>query len=329
MYNRGHWKQFEDTPNGPRVKARDKKGSPSYSVEGADRESFATDFLTDRCLDFVEANKDRPFCHMLSIPDPHGPDSVRAPYDSMYSDDHVQEPRTFGKPKEGVPKWAERAPKCHYKMADYHGMIKCIDDCVGRITDKLKALGILDRTILIFTADHGDMRGEHHRQNKGVPLEASAKIPFVVRFPKGIAAGTRVDAAISTVDFLPTILKMMGVATAGRERGRDVSPFLTGKPPADWEDIIFTRSTGRPQATTVGWVSAMTTRYKLRFSTADEPWLLDLEEDPDEQRNAISAPENRAFVRRLARALRAYGKREADPYLLAPAVRDAVAKLCA
>jgi arylsulfatase A-like enzyme len=316
MFNRGHWKQFEDTPNGPRVKAR-KNGKPDYSVAGADRQSFATDFLCDKAIDFMREHKEQPFCYMVSIPDPHGPDTVRAPYDSMYSDEQVEKPRTYDKSAQGVPKWAERAPKCHYKMAQYHGMMKCIDDCVGRVLASLEALGILERTIVVFTADHGDMRGEHHRQNKGVPLEASAKIPFVIRFPESIRAGMQVDAAINTVDFLPTILAMMGVSTAGKERGRDVSALLTREPPADWDDIIFTRSTGKPgdNARFVGWVSAMTSRYKLLLSSGDDPWLLDLEEDPDELVNAIAKPANAAVVRRLARALRAYGKRENDPYL--------------
>lgn len=328
MFNRGHWKQFEDTPNGPRVKAR-KNGKPDYSVKGADRQSFATDFLTGRTIDFMKAHKDQPFCYMVSIPDPHGPDTVRAPYDTMYSDDNIEEPRTYSKPKAGVPKWASRAPKCHYKMAQYHGMMKCIDDCMGRMLDSLSDMGILDNTIVIFTADHGDMRGEHHRQNKGVPLEASCKIPFVIRYPGSISAGTRVDAAINTVDFLPTVLKMMGVGTAGKERGRDCSELFTGETPEDWDDVIFARSTGKPgdKAAFVSWVGAMTSRYKLLLSSGDAPWLLDLEEDPDELVNAIAKPANKKVVRRLARALRAYGKREDDPYLRNDKVKAALDEL--
>ena len=73
MFNRGHWKQFEFDDAKPRVKARDAKGKPSYSVAGADEESFATDWLMDRTIDFIDEHKDDPFAYMVSIPDPHGP----------------------------------------------------------------------------------------------------------------------------------------------------------------------------------------------------------------------------------------------------------------
>ncbi|NIP92645.1 MAG: sulfatase-like hydrolase/transferase, partial [Akkermansiaceae bacterium] len=102
----------------------------------------------------------------------------------MFDDSVVEKPRTFDKDAAGAPDWARPAPRCNYKMAQYHGMMKCIDDNVGRITRHLEILGLLDETILVFTADHGDMRGEHHRQNKGIPLEASAKVPFVIRYPR-------------------------------------------------------------------------------------------------------------------------------------------------
>ena len=181
MFNRGHWKQFELTDEGPRVKARDKSGKPSYSVDGADEESFATDWLMDRTIDFIDEHKDGPFAYMVSIPDPHGPDTVRAPYDTMFSDEKIEAPRTFGKDPNKAPSWAKPAKNTRYPMAQYHGMMKCIDDNMGKLIDALKERGLYDNTIVIFTADHGDLRGEHGLQNKGKPMEASAKNS--VRYP--------------------------------------------------------------------------------------------------------------------------------------------------
>ncbi|MEM1295153.1 MAG: sulfatase [Verrucomicrobiota bacterium] len=320
MFNRGHWKQFEETEDGPRVKARDAKGNPTYSVKGADRESFATDFLTDRTIEFIDDNQAESFCYMLSIPDPHGPDTVRAPYDAMFDDDVVEKPRTYDKEEEGVPSWA--APqKCNYNMANYRGMMKCIDDCVGRLLDALRERNLLDQTIVVFTADHGDMRGEHHRQNKGIPLEASAKVPFVARFPEKIAGGTRVDEVINTVDFLPTMLAMMGVATAGKEEGRDASPLLTSaaKGEVPWKNVTFMRGTGRP-GSSEGWISAVTPRHKLILSSKDKPWLLDLETDPDELINYIDdQPE---VAKALAQDLLGYADKNGDIYLDHPRTRQ-------
>ena len=324
MFNRGHWKQFKLTPEGPKVKSRDANGRASYSVKGADEKSFATDWLTDRTIEFIDEHKDKPFAYMLSIPDPHGPDTVRAPYDTMYDDSKVEKPRTYDKPTKGVPSWAAPQKNCGFKMANYHGMMKCIDDNVGKLIAALKERGLYDNTIFIFTADHGDMRGEHRRQNKGVPLEASAKVPFVIRYPDSIAAGKKIDRVFNTTDFMPTILKMMGGEPSGKEEGRDLSPLLTGGEVKS-EDITFFRSTGKGD--TKGWVGAVTPRYKLLLSDKDEPWLLDLETDPDELQNFIADPEKKKIVTRMAKSLKAYGDRTSDLYLQDPHTSTELAKL--
>ncbi|MEM9017383.1 MAG: sulfatase-like hydrolase/transferase [Verrucomicrobiota bacterium] len=321
MFNRGHWKQFELTEEGPRVKARDRKGAPSYSVAGADEESFATDWLTDRTIDFIDEGREddfeKPFCYLVSIPDPHGPDTVRAPYDTMYDDADVEKPRTYDKDPEVSPSWAKPEKKCHWKMAQYHGMMKCIDDNVGRLIAALKERGLYDNTVFVFTADHGDMRGEHHRQNKGVPMEASGKIPFVVRWPEGIPAGSQIDHAMNTTDFMPTILAMAGADSSGREEGRDLSGVFAGEA-LDGEDVTFMRGTTRGSEDTSGWLAAVSPTHKLVLSDKDEPWLLNLEKDPDELKNFVGDPSEAETVRSLATQLKAYGKKAGDAKLSDP-----------
>ncbi len=130
MFNRGHWKQLEDTPEGPRVKAR-RGDQPTYDVKGADAQSFTTDFLCDRTIEFITTHRDQAFCYMVSLPDPHGPDTVRPPYDTMFNDQEYVPPRTFNKPDEGLPSWGTKQGGFD-DMAPYYGMIKCIDDNVGK-----------------------------------------------------------------------------------------------------------------------------------------------------------------------------------------------------
>ncbi len=312
MFNRGHWKQLEDTPDGPRVKARSPAGQPNYGVAGADEKSFTTDFLADKTVQFIAAHKDQPFCFMLSIPDPHGPDTVRPPYGTMFQNQTYQTPRTFDKSLGNLPSWG-RPSGGFAGMASYYGMVKCIDDNVGKIIGALRSHGLIQNTVVVFTADHGDLRGEHHRQNKGVPYEGSAKIPLVVYYPKRIKAGTLIHETLGCVDFLPTILGLMGVETAGQEEGRDGSALLvTGKPPAGWKDVTFIRSTGRPDG--AGWLAAVTDRWKLIYSPVDDPWLFDLEKDPDELTNFFRDPACRETVRELSREILAYAKKHRDGY---------------
>ncbi|MDP7274734.1 MAG: sulfatase-like hydrolase/transferase, partial [Planctomycetaceae bacterium] len=195
MFNRGHWKKFENTPDGPRIASRNKQGRADYGLVGADEKSFATDWLTDKVIDFVKANKGKPFCYMVSYPDPHGPNTVRKPYDTMYADAKAPIPRSIEKTLAQTPKWGGRAgPRLTADtvraiMPKYYGMVKCLDDNVGRILETLRKEGRLDRTLIVFTSDHGDLCGEHGRLNKGVPYEGSARIPFLLHCPGKVPAG--------------------------------------------------------------------------------------------------------------------------------------------
>ncbi|UCE50564.1 MAG: sulfatase-like hydrolase/transferase, partial [Phycisphaerales bacterium] len=312
MFNRGHWKKMEDMPTGPRVAAR-KKGKPTYAVESADEKSFTTDWLTTKTIDFVNAHRAEPFCYMVSLPDPHGPNTVRAPYHTMFKASQVRILPTFYKSKEQTPGWAPPEKKLTVKslrrlMPAYYGMVKCIDDNVGRILSALRNNGILDRTVVVFTSDHGDLCGEHKRLNKGVPYEGSAKIPFVIYYPKKIKGGTVVNHVLTCVDFLPTVLSLMGVETTGLEQGRDASALFAGNVPSGWKDIGFMRGTH-------DWLCAVTPEYKIVYSQKDVPWLFDLKKDPDELANFFDDPQYRDVVKNLTTELIAYCKRYDDPRL--------------
>lgn len=311
MFNRGHWKQFEDTPDGPRVKSRNAQGKPDYGVKGADEESFSTDWLMRKIEGFVEKNREKPFCLMAVLPDPHGPDTVRAPYDTMYAGKKFELPRTFSTDQKDreVPHWGTMDAKFQ-DMANYYGMVKCIDDNIGKLLAKLEAWGLRENTIVVFTSDHGDLRGEHNRQNKGVPYEGSARIPFILSFPAKYPQPVVVDEALGCVDFLPSVLKIMGVETAGKEEGRDASELLlTGKAPAGWKDIAFMRATNN------GWICALSDQHKLVLDPHGRPWLFDLTRDPDEMINFFTDKNYREVVRDLGKELRGYGENYKDPVI--------------
>jgi arylsulfatase A-like enzyme len=325
MFNRGHWKQLEDTPQGPRVAARN-NGKPTYSIAGADKKNFTTDFLADKTIEFIQTHKEKSFCYMVSLPDPHGPNSVRAPYDTMYKHLNFQKPATGAKPDKDLPIWGKKSRKTISAdgMAKYFGMVKCIDDNVGKIIETLKHLKLMDHTIVVFTSDHGDLCGEHGRDNKGVPYEASAKIPFVLYYPAKVKPRTLIHETLTCVDFLPTILSLMNVTSAGKEQGRNASSlFVDGKAPADWKDVAFMRGTGqRNGKDDDNWLAVVTHRYKLVYSPQDPPWLFDLEKDPDELINIYQKPEYKETVKKLAQELLVYGKKYNDPRINVPHIRN-------
>lgn len=313
MFNRGHWKKFEETAAGPRVAARNKKDQPSYDVAGADEKNFSTDWLMDRTIEFIEARKDGPFCAFVSLPDPHGPNSVRAPYDTMFDGVEFSDPPSMHREEDQIPSWGkgESRKLNQNSMQKYLGMVKCIDDNVGKLLGALKKAGVLDNTVVVFTSDHGDLMGEHARHNKGVPYETSAGVAFVVAGP-GVAKGKVVGEAMDMTDFGPSMLALVGAkGKMDKATGRDVSPLLkTGEAPKGWQDLVCLRSTTK-LGQAPNWAAAISDRWKLVLSPQEVPWLFDLEKDWKELDNV--AKENPERVREMAAALKAWFEKTGDP----------------
>jgi len=319
MFNRGHWKKFVMVGNDPAIGA--KKGKqPSYGVDGADAKTFSTDFLTDRAMEYMTdpQQKSQPFLMVISYPDPHGPNTVREPYDQRFIELAFQKPRTFGT---GIPapKWTGQGGKHPTfrgdDMARYFGMVQCIDDNVGRLTKKLEQTGQLSNTLIVFTSDHGDLCYEHDRLNKAKPYEGSDRVPMILRHPQLIAANQVYVEPVGTVDVTPTVIGLLGLTADDADQGRDVSATLRNVPdPKDDSSappITFLRNAG----TSAQWVAAVDRRYKLILSVSDEPWLFDREQDPDEVLNLYRRPGTKGVAERLALALKQYGERCADPYV--------------
>ncbi len=322
MFNRGHWKMLADGQSGPEVGSKNKKGKPDYGLAGADQSSYATDWLVSKAIEFVREHAYEPFCYVVSLPDPHGPNRVRPPYDTMYVGREVPIPASLTKEKAAFPAWAPRSPKINplwlrANMPQYYGMVKCIDDNVGRLLAALRQTGTLENTIIIFTSDHGDLCGEHGRTEKGVPYEGSARIPFLMAYPGKVPANLRINQALTTADLLPTLLGLMNLTVSGSFDGRDASSLFVGKPATDWEDIAFFRGT-----TGNRWLAAVTDDWKLVLAANEKPWLFDLKGDPLELKNHLSDPGNQGIVRSLVEGLERYGERIGDPYLSLPGIRE-------
>lgn len=303
MYNRGHWKKIEDWPG---------VGQPTCFPDGSigDERSYTSDWLTQKTIDFIDQqqanNPDRPFAYMMAIPDPHGPYEVREPYASLFKPEDMAAPETFD--QHDLPDWAARDQRyaldnknreahLQHDIAQYFGMVKHIDDCLGRLLSHLEHRGILDHTILVFTSDHGEYLGEHGLSGKNKIYESAYRVPMLVRWPEKIPAGLRVRQHISLLDFSPTILGLMGVEASGREQGRDASALLCGQQ-TSWDDIAFIVAE-RPRR-----LGAFTQRFELAHIDGGQSVLFDRQNDPLQINNLADAPEHAATVSELTQRVR-------------------------
>ncbi len=318
MFNRGHWKILADDGETAMVdQPRNNSGGADFDPARATTESFATDYLVDQCMDILDRDKYKPFCLMLSLPDPHGPDQVRAPYDTMYNHLQFELPSSSVNAEENSPKWVIRGKKnsinknFQKNMVNYYGMVKCIDDNVGRLLKFLEENGLDQNTVVVFTSDHGDLLGEHGKLNKGLPYEMSAKVAFLLRYPEQVKSGKQIKKTFTMADFTPTVLGLMGVDHTEYDfHGIDASSDFKSDETkiTDERTVYITNAFSR-------WVAAVDGRYKLVLSPNDEPWLFDLKNDPDERVNYYKDAEYKEIGIRLTKELLSQLKKYDDPIL--------------
>lgn len=285
-----------------------------------DPNMYSTDFLVDKCIDALDRDKDKdaPFYMMVSIPDPHSPDTSREPYTSMYEGIDYQMPETMTDSMKAVrPLWAvggkgERVEFEPENIVNYFAMVKHIDDQVGRILNFLDENNLTENTIVIFNSDHGDLLYEHSKQDKDYPYETSAKVPFIIRYPGKILEGKVINKTCVNVDFAPTLLGMLNLPQIEGVHGiNDAKMFLNKKKVVDNDDRII-YITDSPFNT---WTAAVDGEYKLVLSCMDIPWLFDLSKNPEETINFYSDPNYKEIAERLQASLVQQMKDFKDPAL--------------
>jgi len=196
----------------------------------------------EQWIDSLDAG--RPFFLWLSFAEPHNPFQVPEPYFSMFPPEAL--PPTRSGPADAEAKgfkyawtlrtWrrilADHDDAVARTRANYHGMLRLIDDQVRRFVEFLDARGLRDDTILVFTSDHGDFAGEYGLIRKGPELpEPLCRISMVFAGPGIIARGERMRAHVSIADVMPTLCEAIGQDLPPGVQGRSLWPMLTGK---DW-----------------------------------------------------------------------------------------------
>ncbi|MXZ21326.1 MAG: sulfatase-like hydrolase/transferase [Caldilineaceae bacterium SB0665_bin_25] len=214
-------------------------------------DGFSVDYEIENVLSYLAADRDNPFFLYYSISPPHMP-LADAPeeYLDMYDPDEVPlRPNVF---KDGEIAFDENWFKVYlwdflyYSQklphtldlpdgfdlrtltALYYGLTTWVDDMVGRMMEGLRANGLLENTIVVFTSDHGDNLGSHHRFNKGLLIEESIRIPMIFHAPWLWDAAVNRTQVAQLVDIMPTLLDASGSPVPGHVQGRNLSPILTG-----------------------------------------------------------------------------------------------------
>ncbi len=202
--------------------------------------------------------------------------------------------------------------------AAYYGLITYLDEKMGRLLDALEETGQRQNTLVVYTADHGEMAGEHGMWRKSNFYEHSARVPLIMSWPAGLPRGRRAPHAVSTVDTVATMVAAVGAQPVAPLDGTSLLPLARGEAGAaeSWPDEAFSEYLAHGVARPMAMLRRG--RYKLNYSLDDAPELYDLAEDPGELHDLATDPAHVALREDLRARLLAHW----DPVVLEQRVRQ-------
>ena len=280
-------------------------------------------WVADRTIDLLEAYSGEPFMICASFFGPHFPYAVPGPYDGYYDPRRVDRPQNFDEDFAGKPSVQQKEqlrwnashltwPDWQRVIAHYWGYCTFIDDQIGRILERLERLGLAEDTVVIFSADHGDMLGNHRLFNKGLHMyEETHHVPLIIRWPGAAEPGSVCDRFVNLVDLMPSILELGKAEVPDSVDGRSLVPLLSGDTPRDWPDDIFGEFHGY-ESTLCSIRMVRTDSWKYVYNPASEDELYDLRSDPGELRNVAGRPGFKHVLTRMKARLVAWLERTHD-----------------
>ena len=258
---------------------------------------YCTDLFFDAALEFVARDEDQPFFIYIAPNVPHTPLEVSEAYSAPFQEAGLNE-----------------------KNAKIYGMLKNLDENIGRLLDAIDSQGLREDTLVIFMTDNGPTSGRYNagmRGAKGSVYEGGIRVPFYVRWPGVLKAGRRIDRIAAHIDVLPTLASLASAEIPQNLLldGRNLAPLWTdGVEPDEWPArTLFTQHIKSIEQAPYQNATAFDQRYKLVSypKTANEAnfqpnraalelSLYDLREDPSETKDLSSTQPERLERLRLA-----------------------------
>lgn len=284
---------------------------PFYRADHSD-----TAFLANSFMDHIATRDDQNWFALLTFIRPHPPFVAPAPYNKMYDPDTLRPAAPKGQhhPFNDFAA-SHQAVEMNVRLCAvddgdtqtlrslYFGLATEVDHHIGRIIQLLKDMGQYDNTLIVVTADHGEMLGDHGLWGKQHIYDPAYKIPLIIRDPNNPAQhGSQVSALTESIDVTPTILDWIGVDRPDSMDGHTLAPFLKGQNPDIWRKAVLMEldyAYANPDALQhmglrsdqANLAILRTERHKLvHFASGFKPVLFDLQNDPLEQTNLADDP---------------------------------------
>lgn len=291
-----NWRSEQGIPPVPRESKWFGNTDPYIKPEES-KLSWICDHTIEKLRERVQGKK--PFYISMDTIEPHLPNIVPEPYNSMYSPAEIEPWGSFAETFTNKPyiqqqqlrtwgienfTWDDWAPI----ISRYLGEISLLDAQIGRILDELDDLGIADDVLVIYTSDHGDMIGGHRMIDKHyVMYQDVCQIPLIMRWPNGVKAGSRHEGFVSNaIDLPPTYLDLYDINKPESFSGISLLPAMFGNTKPIREDIFC--SWNGNQFGQFSQRMVFDGKWKYIWNATDRDELYNLENDPHEIENLAS-----------------------------------------
>ncbi|SDW13627.1 sulfatase-like hydrolase/transferase [Paenibacillus sp. CF384] len=293
-------------------------------------EDSETHWFAERAIEAIDQlnTGEEPWHVAVHFAEPHLPCRPAGRFADMYDPEEIPEWHGFRETFEGKPyiqqqqlvswgvenyTWADWAPV----VARYYGIISQLDEAIGRILDALEQNGAAENTVVIFTADHGDMCGSHRMMDKHYVLyDDVVRVPLMISWPGRLQSGAAIeDFVYNLLDLGPTVLELAGIGDEPpvKFHGQSiVPPLLNGSGPTQdfigRDEIVASYNGQQFGLYTQRMIRTRTWKYIWNLTDTDE--LYDLQSDPAELANVIGEAANGEVVAELRQRL--YDRLAAD-----------------
>ena len=261
--------------------------------------------VVQRCIRFMERHKGERFFLWAGLEKPHPEWYAPQEYHRLYDPARVALPQTLREGPPEIPKITREKLRIAERYSDeqvrgclaaYYANVTYLDANVGRLLSALERLGLAERTMVIYTTDHGELLFEHGMCQKHCFYEPAVAVPLILANRRLFPAGAVREPIVSLIDLFPTLCELTGV---DRPPGLEGQPILDvidgGADPAGREAFAEFYSWGAPER------MIRTPEWKYVYTHGDVPQLYDVKNDPLEQNNLAADAAHRELCRELER----------------------------
>jgi len=291
-----YWKGLECSHNYTKMPYYDNNDTilkhwPEYSPFAITKD--ANQYITNH------ANGDQPFLLLMSIATPHYPHgSAPQKYKDMYSPEELILPPNISE------EFNQRARK---ELQGYYAHATATDEAIGNVINKLKELDLLENTIVVFSADHGEMMGAHGVKpfTKQLAWDESLRVPFLIKYPGiGKNKGAIVNAPINTPDILPSLLGLTQTEIPAEIEGENLTDLIKNPDP-DTDRAVLAMNVAPFGANfkDPGYRAIKTKQFTYVKTTAGPSNLYDNIDDPYQMNNLLNLEEHADVQKELDRKL--------------------------